>query len=150
MTQQAAQAPHPNVIAQAWDTVQEQKNLSQKDVDRIVRAVAQETADLAQIKLDQDFQTIDLGKGFSITNQTHIETPDGPLTQGFVIARSANGRDITAVIGAAPGQASQPPALRDPQTPSITIPWTPEDGDQEEWMLNALRSRVAQFLTQNA
>lgn len=150
MTAQNQIAQPAAVIADAWDTVKERPNLDQQDIDRIVRKVAQETADLAGRTLSENFGTVDLGKGFSIIHQPHMTTPESTLTQGFVIVKTSETRDHTAVIGAAPGTSKTAPALRDTQVPQTLTHWEPELGDPEQWLITELRNNVAEFIRQNA
>lgn len=142
--------PQANPITAAWDNVRQQRHLGHLDIDRIVRAVAQETADLSEKSLTGESGTVDLGKGFSITCQAHLETPKGTLTQGFVIAKETTGRKSTAVIGAAPAEGGDPPALRDISDPHTLLPWNGGHGNQETWLKTQLRNNVAQFITANA
>ena len=142
-----APTPAPkDIIAQAWHHLREPQHLTQMDVDHAVRKVARELAQASAVDMGPDSCTAVLGKNFSITGHDTIRTDDGPITHGFVITHNGpNARRATAVIGAK-GDHLSPPAVRHPEHPGITEEWTPDQGDQETWLMNRLRHNVANFL----
>ena len=137
---------HRDIIAQAWSHLREPQHLTQLEVHHVVCRVATELAEAADVKMEPNSCNAALGRNFTITGHNAIQTPEGPLTHGFVITHSGpDARHPTAVI-AARGSHLSPPAVRNPHQPGIIEEWTPERGDQETWLMNKLRTNVANFL----
>ena len=141
--------PHPaptDIIAHAWQNLREPRHMAQRDINNAVCRVAQELADQSGVTLDENSCTAALGKQFTIRGHHALQTPDGPITQGFVITHTGrDSRRATAVIGAK-GDHLSPPSVRHPNFPDMTEEWTPDQGDQETWLINRLRSNVANFV----